>query len=282
LRLLHDALEDRGSLGGRVGLELRFVSAADYPTFGALPVTWVDCTDIVERLRSIKTPQEIAHLRNAAEYAAAGFRALTEAIAEGMDAAQMTTIWRDAAYADAARRGHPAPQSSWAYISVAGDGFAPGGPAKRGDLIKIDVGTVINGYSSDGARTVVLDKPSADAMRIYDALRRAFDVGVAMLRPGVQLADIYRATATTMWDAGYDQYGRGHFGHGVGSSIWSEEWPFISADADAVLEPGMVMAFETPWYIRGLGGFIIEVQVLITASGAEVMAPLPRELLRIS
>jgi Xaa-Pro aminopeptidase len=85
-----------------------------------------------------------------------------------------------------------------------------------------------------------------------------------------------------MWDAGYDQYGRGHFGHGVGSSIWSEEWPFISADADAVLEPGMVMAFETPWYIRGLGGFIIEDQVLITASGAEVMAPLPRELLRIS
>jgi Xaa-Pro aminopeptidase len=282
LRLLHDALEDRGSLGGRVGLELGFVSAADYPAFGALPVTWVDCTDIVERLRSIKTPQEIAHLRNAAEYAAAGFRALTEAIVEGMDAATMTAIWRDAAYADAARRGHPAPQSSWAYISVAGDGFAPGGPAKRGDLIKIDVGTVINGYSSDGARTVVLDKPSADAMRIYDALRRAFDVGVAMLRPGVQLADIYRATATTMWDAGYDQYGRGHFGHGVGSSIWSEEWPFISADADAVLEPGMVMAFETPWYIRGLGGFIIEDQVLITASGAEVMAPLPRELLRIS
>ena len=44
----------------------------------------------------------------------------------------------------------------------------------------------------------------------------------------------------------------------------------------------MVMAFETPWYIRGLGGFIIEDQVLITDSGPEVMAPLPRELKRIS
>jgi Xaa-Pro dipeptidase len=281
LQLLQDALHDRRLQHGRIGLELGFIPAADFASFATLPVTWADCTNIVERLRAIKAPEEIEHLRNAAGYAAAGFRTLTEAIEAGMDAAQMTAIWRDAASADARRRGHPAPQSSWAYISVAGDGFAPGGPAKPGDLIKIDVGTVVSGYSSDGARTVVLGEPSADATRIYDAIRRAFDAGFAMLKPGTRLADIYHAAATTMWDAGYDQYGRGHFGHGVGSSIWSEEWPFISATADAVLEPGMVMAFETPWYIHGLGGFIIEDQVLITADGCTVMAPLPRELMRI-
>jgi Xaa-Pro aminopeptidase len=103
-----------------------------------------------------------------------------------------------------------------------------------------------------------------------------------MLRPGVQLADVYRATATRMWDQGFETYGRGHFGHGVGASIWSEEWPFISATSEAVLESGMVLAFETPWYIDGLGGFIIEDQVLITDSGCEVMAPLSRDLLQIS
>jgi len=81
-----------------------------------------------------------------------------------------------------------------------------------------------------------------------------------------------------MWDQGYDTYGRGHFGHGVGASIWSEEWPFISDDSDAVLAPGMVMALETPWYIDGLGGFIIEDQLLVTDSGFEVMAPMSREL----
>jgi Xaa-Pro aminopeptidase len=165
---------------------------------------------------------------------------------------------------------------------VAGDGFAPGGPAATGDLIKIDVGCVVSGYSSDGARTAVLGTPSAGATRIYDALHRAFDVGFGLLKPGTPLAEIYRATAATMWDAGYESYGRGHFGHGVGSSIWSEEWPFISAAADAVLEPGIVMAFETPWYIDGLGGFIIEDQLLITDRGADVMAPLPRDLIRIN
>ena len=69
--------------------------------------------------------------------------------------------------------------------------------------------------------------------------------------------------------------------HGVGASVWSEEWPFIAADAKAVLEPGMVMAFETPWYIDGFGGFIIEDQVLITDDGCEVMAPMPRELVSV-
>ena len=282
LELLREALGERGLLNARIGLELGFISAADYPAFQALPVQWKDCTRIVERLRSIKAPREIELLRNAAEYARAGFTHLVNTIEAGMDAGRMTEIWRTEAFAEAERRGDPPIQSAWAYIAVGGDGFAPGGPARDGDLIKIDVGCVVAGYSSDGGRTVGLGTPNPDSIRIYDALHRAFDTGFALLKPGAWLADIYRATATSMWDQGLETYGRGHFGHGVGASIWSEEWPFIAAGSDAILEPGMVLAFETPWYIDGLGGFIIEDQVLISETGCEVMAPLPRELLRIS
>ena len=102
-----------------------------------------------------------------------------------------------------------------------------------------------------------------------------------MIGPGVRLADIHRAVSQSMWNAGFTTYNRGHFGHGVGASIWSEEWPFISADATAAAEPGMVLAYETPYYIDGLGGFIIEDQVLITETGIEVMAPTPRDLIEI-
>ena len=196
--LLRDLLSERGYLGGAIGLELGFVSTADFPAFGDVPVTWRDCTNIVERLRAVKSPAEIEHLRKAARYAAAGFRHLAESIEEGMTAARMTDIWRTAAYAEAERLNEPAPASSWAYISVAGDGFAPGGPARPGDLIKIDVGCVIAGYSSDGARTLALGSPAPQAVRIYDSLHRAFDVGFTA-SPWTPLADIYRATATTMW-----------------------------------------------------------------------------------
>lgn len=280
---LRDLLAERHLLGQPIGLELGFIPAADYPAFTGLPVRWQDATRLVERLRAIKAPREIEHLRHAALYARAGLRALFDTAEAGMDAAQLTAIWRSAAFAEASRLNHPPPQSSWAYIAVGGDGFAAGGPLRPGDLVKIDVGCVVAGYSSDGARTAVLGTPAPQAAHLYEALKRAFDTGLALLRPGMPLAEIYRATATAMWEQGYESYGRGHFGHGVGASIWSEEWPFIAADAEAeaMLEPGMVMAFETPWYVDGMGGLIIEDQLLITETGAEIMAPLPHDLVRL-
>lgn len=280
LTLLQEVLQEKG-IAGRIGLELGFVAVADFPSFEALPYEWIDATRLVERLRAIKQPEEIALLRRAAAHANAGLSHLMEQITEGLTAAEMTRIWRSSAEQDAARQGLPLPQSSWAYISVGGDGFGPGGPLAKGDIIKMDVGCVVDGYSSDSARTASLGQPLPAAQAIYDALRKSFDVGLACLEPGRPLRDIYRTVATTMWNEGYESYGRGHFGHGVGASIWSEEWPFIADDSDATLEPGMVIALETPWYIDGLGGFIIEDQLLITDKGFEVMAPLERDLKRL-
>ncbi len=54
---------------------------------------------------------------------------------------------------------------------------------------------------------------------------------------------------------------------------------FIASDSDAVAEPGMVLAVESPHYVDGLGGFIIEDQVLVTSDGYELMTHSPRELL---
>ena len=283
LGLLRDALAERVLLNQRIGLEMGFVAARDLAMFtNSMPkVSWMDATHIVERLRAIKAPQEIAYLRTAAELSRAGMATLTQTITPGMDADQMTAIWRAAALAEAHSKNLPPPASTWAYIAVGGDGFAPGGPVRTGDLIKIDVGCVIEGYSSDGGRTAVLGRAGRAAQQVCDALHKSFDAGLALLKPGVALNDVYRAVATTMWDAGFTTYVRGHFGHGVGASIWSEEWPFISADATVAAEPGMVLAYETPYYIKGLGGFIIEDQILITENGVEVMAASPRDLIEI-
>ena len=280
LALLRDVLREKG-LSGNIGLELGFVPAADFVRFQTLPVQWIDATRIVEKLRSIKNPAEIERLGRAARHAAAGLSRLMEEIAPGMSSADMSRVWQEAALQDAVAHGVTPPQSCWSYIAVGGDGFAPGSPAAPGDIIKMDVGCVIDGYSSDGARTAVLGTPTPAAQAIHDALQHAFEAGLSCCTPGRPLADIYRSISVSMWDQGYETYGRGHFGHGVGSSIWSEEWPFISSDADAVLEPGMVLALETPWYIDGLGGFIIEDQLLMTATGVEVMAPMSRSLRRL-
>ncbi len=279
LSLLDEVLREK-RLSGRVGVELGFIPAGDFEAFRALPYRWTDATRLVEAPAQHQASggnREAAPRSRTCERRAGH---LMERIGAGMTSAEMAAIWKGGALQDADAKGLPPPQSTWSYIAVGGDGFAPGAPARSGDIIKMDVGCVIDGYSSDGARTAVLGTPRPEAQNIHDALHRAFDAGLALVTPGRPLSEIYDVTARTMWQQGFDSYGRGHFGHGVGSSIWSEEWPFISLHSDAVLEPGMVLAFETPWYIDGLGGFIIEDQLLITETGHEVMAPLPRHLRR--
>src|SRR5207244_1297030 len=135
-----------------------------------------------------------------------------------------------------------------------------GGPARSGDIVKIDVGCVLSGYSSDGARTAVVGRANRAQRQVFDALHRAFDAGLAALRPGRPLREAHAAATAAMHAAGFTTYSRGHFGHSVGASIWSEEWPFIAADCDVLLQPAMAIAVEAPYYIRGLGGFIVEDQ----------------------
>ena len=280
LGLLRDVLGERGCLNGRVGLELGFVPAADFVVIREMMpgVEFVDASPLVARLRAIKHPGEIERLRRAAEFSMAGVKALLAELRPGMTSPEMTQIWRAGARQEAARRGLAPAPADWAYIAVGGDGFAPGGAAQAGDLVKIDVGCVIDGYSSDGARTAVIGPPNAAQQRVHDALLRGFELGLAMIRPGVKLAALHAAVTAAVHDAGFLSYQRGHFGHGVGASVWSEEWPFISADSDAVAEPGMTLAFETPFYVEGLGGFIIEDQLLVTDDGYECMAEAPRGL----
>lgn len=277
---LADILAERGLAGGRIGLELGFVPAADLPAFeAALPgVRWVDASPLVARLRMVKHPDEIARLRLAADLSLAGMGELLGQLRGGLDAAAMTALWRAGVAAAARGRGVAGPQSDWAYIAVGPDGFAPGGPTRAGDVVKIDVGCVVAGYSSDGARTAVIGRASRAQRQVFDALHRAFDAGLAALRPGRPLREAHAAATAAMHAAGFTSYSRGHFGHSVGASIWSEEWPFIAADCDVPLEPGMAIAFEAPYYVRGLGGFIVEDQFLVGETGLEPMGLLGRDL----
>ena len=280
LELLRDALEEKGLAKARIGLELAFVPAADFPRFShALPdAAFTDASPLVARLRAIKHPQEIERLGRAARCAMAGLEQLLPALQPGLDASAMTATWRAGWRAAATRLGLSPPDSDWAYIAVGGDGFAPGGGAKDGDLVKIDIGCIVDGYSSDGGRTAAIGAPNRAQREVFDALRAGFDVGVDMLKPGVRLADIHVAVSTAIQDRGFPNYRRGHFGHGVGASVWSEEWPFIAADSDAEALPGMTLAFETPYYVDGLGGFIIEDQFLVGEKSVEPMATAPRDL----
>lgn len=281
--LIADLLAVRGLASARIGVELADVSAADVIALAAaLPDAKLrDATDIMRRLKAIKTPAEIGYLRTACELAEAGTIRLRDRAALGMSRAELAEMWKQGVTEAAGQRGVANLTGSWEFISVGDDLWTPGGMAVPGAIMRVDVGCLIAGYTSDSARTFVFGEPDKAAADIHAALHAAFEAGMAALKPGALLSDVHAAATRAMHEAGFAGYSRGHFGHGLGASLGSEEWPFISAGAHLEIEPGMVLAFETPWYVDGLGGFIIENQVLVTEESVEVMNTLPTELVRV-
>jgi Xaa-Pro dipeptidase len=276
--LLGEQLRAKGLQDARLGADLGFVPAADLALLqAALPdATIVDGSDTIQRLRMVKTPAEIARLRAAVEISEAGLRASLSAIRAGVERHTLSAAYAEAVNAEAAARGLAV--GLWDYISVGPDPWGAGKPAKAGDILKFDVGVVIGGYSSDMARTVSFDRPSRAARELHTALLAGLEAGLARLGPGVRLADVHAVMLATVRDRGVAGYARGHFGHSLGNDPFSEQWPFIAADSDVLAEPGMVLAVESPYYVDGLGGFIIEDQVLVTATAIELMSHHPRDL----
>jgi len=282
LALLREALGAMGLAAARLGVELSAVPAADFPALRAAvaPAPITDASAMVDRLRARKSPAEIALLRQAGAITEAALGAFIPTIRPGASRDALGRGFLDCVQ-DAARGA--AGVTAWEYIGFGTSPWSSAGGLERGDVLKVDVGAVVQGYTADLARTFTLGPAPRRAQQVHAALRRAFEAGYRMFRPGTALRDIHAACLRAVRDAGFPSYARGHFGHGLGASIWSEEWPYTAADSDAVLEAGMVMAFEAPWYIDGIGGFIIEDMLLITEDGAETLAGggLPRDLREI-
>lgn len=277
---LRDALAERGLGHARIGVEMSAISAEDLPLLqhSLADVTLIDATRVIQRLRAIKTPGEVARLRQAVTLAETGIRAVQAAIRPGMSRDALAGVWSDTILANAT--GLPL-TSAWEYIAVGRNPWGGNAVAEPGDLIKVDVGCLMDGYTSDTGRTFVLGQPPRAATEIHAALLAGFHAGFAQLTPGTPLSEVHRITTQAIRAHGFDSYARGHFGHGLGTGPGSEEWPFIASDSTEVVTPGMVLAFECPWYVTGLGGFIIEDQVEITPDGPKSMNTLSCDLISL-
>ena len=281
-QLLADMIAERSLARASIGIDLEFVPAADFERLkAAVPsVRWRDASGIVKQLRLIKSAREIEFLRNAAHYAESGLQEMAAKARSGATAAELSDAWLAGATSAAEAKGKSL-SGHWAYISVGPNLQNPAVRLAEGGLVKADVGTLVNGYSSDGARTYVHGEPAPLARQIYDALFETFHAGIALLKPGNTFGQVHETMLSTMRRHGFSEYYRGHFGHSVGSALGIEEWPFISRGNNMVFEPNMVLAVEAPFYANGIGALMIEEQFLITADGAETMNALSRELVSI-
>ncbi|MDQ0391361.1 M24 family metallopeptidase [Labrys monachus] len=282
LQALADLLASLGLAGGRLGLDLDYVAASDAAVIGdALDGAGIaNGSPVLDRIRMVKTPGELSRLTLGVELAEAGLRAMAASVEAGHTAADLHGFFLAGVEAEAAQRNIKAPPS-WAYIAVGPDPWNPKGRVEREAVIKADVGCVVDGYSSDTSRNYVFGAPTSDQAQLHRSIEAAFTAGREWIRPGVPLSEVHRAATAALEEAGLTGFSRGHFGHGLGHSLFSEQWPFIAATSTTPIEPGMVLAFEIPIYVTGVGGFNLEDQFLVTPDGHRSMNTLPHHLITV-
>ena len=127
---------------------------------------------------------------------------------------------------------------------------------KEGDIVKIDVGAFIGGYHGDSANTFPVGRVSEEALRLIEATKRSFELGVeAASQPGARLGDVGAAIDGYVTKMGYSTVKK-FVGHGIGQDLH---------------EDPNVPNFGTPGRgVRLCNGMTIAIEPMVNAGGAGV------------
>ena len=278
-----DALGAMLPPSSRLGLEAHAVTWAQQRDF-ARALTGhelaghelVPTDGLVELLRRVKEPGEVARIRAACAIADDALAALLPTLAD-------RPTERDFALdleVEMRRRG--ASGNSFDPIIASGpNGAKPHARpsarrVERGELIVIDFGCIVDGYCSDMTRTVSVGDPGPEARRVWDVVRESQWAGREAVRAGADCAAVDRACRDVIVAAGWgDSFVHGT-GHGVGLEI--HEAPRVAASARDTLESGSVVTVEPGVYLPGVGGVRIEDTVVVTPDGADPLTEFPKDL----
>ncbi len=278
---LTDSIEEFLPAGSiRLGFEEAHLSVRDHARLRAqLPgrIDLVPVDGLVERLRAVKEPEEVARIQEATKLADAAFEDLLSGGLAGRTEREL------AFELGVAMHRHGAEAPSFDVIVAAGPhGALPHATprdveVRRGQLVVIDWGARLNGYCSDCTRTVAVgEAPNGDERDIYALVLRAQMTGLEAIGAGASTRQV-DATAREVIDAGGHGKEFGHgLGHGVGLDI--HEAPRVSPRSDTVLESGNVVTVEPGVYLPNRFGVRIEDLVVVTEGGCEILTGITKEL----
>jgi Xaa-Pro dipeptidase len=271
-QLVAQGLKERGMATGKLGMEetIRFLFS-DGIAKASPQVTVASATPVTAGCRMIKSANEIALMRLAAQVTLAVYEAVYHAMREGMTQRQVEDLI-DAAYR---RMGFPGEAS----VEVGEYTAYPHGSTTpqvihEGSIVMIDDGCTVEGYQSDITRTFVLGKASDKMKQVFDIVHRAQAAALAAARPGVECGAIDTAARKVITDAGYGpdyKYFAHRLGHGMGMD--GHEWPYLVRGNTTKLQANMTTSNEPGIYIRGEFGVRLEDDMHVTENGAELFTP---------
>ncbi len=257
----------KNSLKGTVGLE----SSMDISTFERLKKDAqfeTKITGIVERMRSVKTNDEVKNIEKALQIAEKAFK--------NTEFDNRKTENEIGAEIEYNMRLNGAKKASFDTIVASGKRSSlPHADVSNNKLerpIVIDWGALYNNYCSDTTRTIIETEKHEE---IFDIVLEAHKNAVAAIKPGVKACEVDKAARDVITEYGYGEAFIHSTGHSVGLEV--HESPSLSKRDETVIEKGMVLTVEPGIYLKDDFGVRIEDMVYMTNKG-RVLNKLPHKI----
>ncbi len=263
---------DRIGTAGRVAVDER-MALAMYRSLRAEvdDLRLADAAPLIHALRSRKSPAEIALMRHAKAITMEVHRRARDQLQAGQRASEVVR------FIDDQHRALGGSGNSFCIVSFGEDTSLPhGGEGDRalqpGDVVLIDTGTRIDGYSSDITRTYVFGEAAPEVRRVWEAEKRAQAAAFDAARPGVACEAVDAAARRSLeadgFGPGYSLPGLPHrTGHGIGLDI--HEGPYLVKGDTTPLATGMCFSNEPMIVVPGRFGVRLEDHFHMTEVGPE-------------
>ena len=264
-----------------VGIEGQALSVRDAQRLSGLTRARVVTTsDLVERLRAVKSEDEVAAIQAAIELAQDALAEVLPLVRPGRTELEIAA----ALEAALRRRGsewHPFP-------TIVASGPRSALPHARtsdralsaGEWLLLDFGAQLDGYCADLTRTVVVGARADDKQRVvYALVQAAQERALSGLRAGMTGREADALARDVIAGRGFGESFGHSLGHGLGLEV--HEAPRLAPTAETPLPAGAVVTVEPGVYLPGWGGVRLEDDVHLAPGGPVRLSDGKTELLEL-
>ena len=261
-----------------LGFEQENITYAVYNQINdIIPCELVPVTGVVEKLREVKTEDEINIIKEAINITEKAYDYILGFVKPGKTEIEVANEL------DFYMRNEGATSVSFDTIVASGvrsampHGVASDKVIEEGDMVTIDFGCYYKGYVSDMTRTFAVGDPGEQMKEIYEIVYQANKKVNEVAKAGMTGAELDAIARDYIAEKGYGpQFGH-TLGHGIGLEV--HEGPSLSFRNEDKLVVNNIVTNEPGIYVPGLGGVRIEDDLVIKEDGAEILMTTPKELI---
>ena len=282
---LAQLIREMGLVSGRLGIEPSrpgLLPPVLQSLKASLPLAHlVDASDLVARVRLVKSPMELDFLRKAAGYTRAAINASLEVIRPGILDNDVARVGYDAMIAAGSEFMSVQPIVSSGIRTSYGHTTYRRIPLEVGDNVFLEYGGARQRYTAPMMRTAVIGEPSDEVRRVAEAVKDTVSMIIQEAKPGRTGHDVAMAAKKVYARVSDETYFGGTYGYNVGIGFpptWSEALTWFAEGVEQELLPGMTFHMPITYRAPGRFGVGMSETIAITEDGCESLTEQERDL----